>query len=47
MVERTDAGAAIALHGVLTDDGPTVVLGLAELAVAAYLGALVARLARN
>ena len=41
------AGAAIALNGLLTDDGPTIALGLADLAIAAYLGAVVARLARD
>jgi hypothetical protein len=41
------AGAAIALNGLLTGDGPTIALGLADLAVAAYLGAVVARLARD
>lgn len=37
------AGAAIALNGLLTDDEPTIALGLAGLAVAAYLGAAIAR----
>jgi hypothetical protein len=41
------AGAALALRGLVTDDGPTVALGLAELAVAAYIGVVVARLARD
>ncbi len=41
------AGAAIALHGLLTDDAPTIAIGLAEFAVAAYLGAVVGRLARD
>ena len=41
------AGAAIALNGLLTDDGPTIALGLADLAIAAYLGAVVARLVRD
>ncbi len=41
------AGAAIALNGLLTDDGPTIALGLADLAVASYLSAVVARLARD
>ena len=41
------AGAAIALRGLLTDDGPMIALGFAELAVTAYLGAIVARLARS
>ena len=41
------AGAAIALNGLLTDDQPTIALGLANLAVAAYLGAVIARLAKH
>ena len=41
------AGAAIALNGLLTDDGPAIALGLADLAAAAYLGAVIARLARD
>ena len=41
------AGAAIALNGLLTDDRPAIALGLADLAVAAYLGAVIARLARD